>query len=462
MELLYLILALTLPWLLGSIWLRLFIPSGPLSLILGGGLLLGLLAVPILMRLVDAAGLPITFAYVGSITGILVAGGFAANRARDIAATGSAPSSLGPGVLTIWQKAFFTLLVALVSLRLLTLGLEVIWRPLFPWDATMHWATKSKVWFYSHSISAFVDNDLWLEMGGAGVFTDHHPGYPITIPLLQVWINSALGRWDESLMNLPWVLCFMALGLMFYGQARAAGTGALVAIVFTYFLLSMPLLNTHVALAGYADLFLGTCYAGAIMAFHNWSLKREPWQGALALIFAFSCLLIKNEGFFWLLTFIPALVVVALPFRSAAFFLLAGLVTTFALLWLIPGDFSLAGHSLDRLNLHYRAEALPAVVRGFTIHASWHLFAYLLMCLIPLGYVMAGKSRRQYLGIGAALSGAIGLFLILFLFTDYASGAVRFTAVGRIALQLVPSLMFLIMLLYHEASRDPDQQCLPQ
>jgi len=247
-ELSLLIIALTLPWMLGSIWLRLFIPAGHRPLLLGAGLMLGLLVVPVFMRLLDACGLPITFAYAGSITAIFVTGGLVANIVRSPIPISISPPTPAWDTVTVWQKVFFGLLCAVIGARLISLGLEIIWRPLFPWDASMHWATKTKVWFDSYSINTFVDNDLWLKMGGKGVFTDHHPGYPITIPLLQVWINSAIGHWDESLMNLPWLLCFMALGLMFYSQARAAGVSATVAMVFTYFLLSMPLINTHVAL----------------------------------------------------------------------------------------------------------------------------------------------------------------------------------------------------------------------
>ena len=41
-------------------------------------------------------------------------------------------------------------------------------------------------------------------------------------------------------------------------------------------------------------------------------------------------------------------------------------------------------------------------------------------------------------GMAAALFSAIVLLLLLFLFTRYSLGAMRFTAVGRINLHLVP------------------------
>jgi hypothetical protein len=304
-----------------------------------------------------------------------------------------------------------------------------------------------------------VDNQRWPELAGEGVFTDHHPAYPSTIPLLQVWINSALGRWDESLMNLPWWQCLLGLGAAFYGQGRAAGAPPTVAIAFTYMLLSMPLLNTHVALAGYADLFLGACYAGAIMAFHNWSLSRAPGQAILAAAFALSCPLIKNEGLFWLLTFIPAVIVVRFPPKHSVTLLAAGMIAiTLVILWL-PTDTVIAGHSLGDLRLRFRPTALPGIATILWIHDNWHLFGYLLAALAVLGAVHLKSGNTQYRGIVTVLVGALVLYLFLFLFTRYNTGTERFTAVGRISLHLVPGLMFLCLLIWNDlASQAPGKR----
>jgi hypothetical protein len=263
MDLLCVLVALALPALLGGLWLGLFVPpttGGRTALVWGNGLLAGLLVIPMLMRLLDTLGMPLSFAATASVTGsllLLAALAHAYHRRSPLRRPlpHTAWSSLPQG-----HKILIAFLSALLIIRLATLGLELLWRPLFPWDATMHWATKARVWFEAGRIVPFVENKEWLELGGEGVFTDHHPGYPITIPLLQVWMNSATGRWDESLMNLPWLLCLLGLGSAFYGQARASGASLVIALAFSYFLLSMPLINTHVALAGYADLFLGACY----------------------------------------------------------------------------------------------------------------------------------------------------------------------------------------------------------
>lgn len=453
MDFFFIIMALAIPALIGGLWLGLFVPPtivGRAALVCGNGLLAGLLVIPMLMRLLDVMGAPLNFGTTASSAGGLILLAALAHLYWQRKPTGRALQKSAWYNLPQSQKILVAFIASLLAVRLTTLGLELLWRPLFPWDATMHWATKARVWFDAGSIVPFVENQEWLELSGGGVFTDHHPDYPITTPLLQVWMNSALGRWDESLMNLPWLLCLLALGFAFYGQARASGAGLVVALVFSYFLLSMPLINTHVALAGYADLFLGACYCAALMAFHNWSVHRQHWQAGMAVFFALSCTLIKNEGFYWLLTFIPATVVVIMPVRKAALMLACLLLAAICLLALLPPDLAIAGHSLNRLKLYYRPEALAGIGNLLWVHDNWHLFFYLLMLVMPAGLIRSGSRANNYLGIMTALASAVGLFLILFLFTGYAGGAVRFTAVGRIGLQLMPGLVFLALLLSSE------------
>jgi hypothetical protein len=320
--------------------------------------------------------------------------------------------------------------------------------PLFPWDATMHWATKSRVWYEHAMLVPFVPSDIWLASGGGGSYTDHHPDYPITIPLLQVWMSTAVGYWNESLMNLPYLLCYLGLGLAFFSQARTAGASSLIALIFTYMLLSLPLLNTHIALAGYADLLLAACYCAAIMALYNWSVDRCRWQAILAIVFAFSCPLIKNEGLFWLLTFIPGLAVAFLSWRKGLMLLVFLLVCLLVTLVVIPRDLQVAGHSLDSLRIYFRPGTPAAIFKSLWIHDNWHLFGYMLVIALPLVWFVPKSSWRNLSVIATSLVSAVILFLTLYLYTRHYLGAIRFTSVGRLSLQLVPALMFLCLLVY--------------
>jgi hypothetical protein len=335
-------------------------------------------------------------------------------------------------------------------LRVVNLGLEVLARPLFPWDATMHWATKSRVWFEHEAMVPFVNNNAWLKDGGVGVYTDRHPEYPPMIPLLQVWMNLAVQRWDESVMNLPWLLCFVALGTAFFGQLRNSGVSAPLAMTFTYLLLSMPLIDIHVALAGYADLFLGATYCAALMAFHNWTIKRQFWQGLITVIFALACLQIKNEGAIWSIAMIPGIATVYMARREAAkLFILLCLVVI--LLWLLlPEHVLIFGHTLKQLAPGFNPDAMIGVLKSVFLHDNWHLFGYMMMALIPLGLSMPGVMTRSFLPISVTLACCVGGFLFLFLFTGYGWGASHFTAVGRLSIQLAPGLAFLGALLFNE------------
>ncbi|MCB1676332.1 MAG: hypothetical protein KDI01_08575 [Halioglobus sp.] len=451
MEWLRLSLALLLPTALGVCLVR--AAGGPAtrdhSLLLAGyGTLLGLLGLPQLMRLMNLAGLPLTFggtALAVALTGAaaLLAGGAA--RARWPIVT---PAPVSQSALTAAQRVLLWACGALLAVRLAGLGLELLWRPLFPWDATMHWATKARVWFELGAMAPFVENAQWLQTGGAGVYTDHHPAYPPTVPLLQVWISLALRRWDESLVNLPWLVCVMALGAAFFAQARRAGVAVGTAMAFTYLLLSLPLLDTHVALAGYADLILGCCYCAAVMALYNWCVDRQACQALLAAAFALLCTQIKNEGLYWALSLVPALLVMKLSPRQllALGLALAALLAT--VLAALPRDLVLAGHSLAGLRLTFHPEAWPALMRQLFIFDNWHLLAYLLLLLIPLALLRGVLRDRSLRALLAGLGSAVALYLVLFLGTKFSYGAIHYTASGRIALHLMPSLAYLAMLLF--------------
>jgi hypothetical protein len=453
MDALLTILALALPVLLGGLWLQQFVPfnfAGRTALVWGNGTLLGLLLIPQLMRALDTLQIPLTFVATASLVGALIALTIITQLLRGP----RAPSVPTPvryfSAMPASHKALFCFFLLLIVIRVTTLGLEILWRPLFPWDATMHWATKARVWFEYNSIVSFVTKDAWGEIGGAGIFTDSHPYYPVAVPLLQVWMNLVLGRWDESLMNLPWLLCLIALGSAFYGQLRAQCLGPVLAIGFAYLLLSMPLLNTHVALAGYADIFLGAAYCAALMAFHSWFTTRQRWQGVLALFFAISCALIKDEGLVWSLTFVPAMAFTLMPRREAA-----GLCVLFplvlVLLWLLrPPGLEIAGYPLDYLDLGFHTEGLVGMLQSIWLHDNWHLLGYLLLAIIPLGLLMPGAMTRTYLPISVALAAAVMAFLFLFLFTGFGVAASDFTGVGRLSIQLAPGLLYLCALLCNE------------
>jgi hypothetical protein len=416
--------------------------------VVGYGLFLAMLAWGVVLRGVDALGLRLDFGLLVAIAAVAVV---LAALVPARATTGDAPV---PGFAPDRVRgALLVLLLALLAARLLGLFLEVWWRPLYPWDALMHWATKARVWFEYRELLPFETWDVWAAGADPRVFTDRHPHYPATIPLLQLWMAISLGRWDPSLVNLPWVVCYVALGTAFYGQARQAGVSAVLALLFTYLVLSMPLLNSHVALAGYADLYVGTAYVLSLMALHSVVNGGPAWHGWLLFLCAASLPLLKQEGLFWLLTLAPALLAARWRRAWVVPLLLLLLVVVIALvLWLFPRDLPIGEHSLDSLRIYYREGALPAVARSILLLGNWHVGPWLLLALLGLA-LLQRRLEPALLPVASAVASALLLYLFLFTFTKFAGGAVKQTAVGRIGLHLMPACLFLSLLLYASLSR---------
>lgn len=452
MEIALSILALALPIALGGLWLSVLVPKDTparIPLVWGNGTLLGLVLVPQFLWLQNALGLALTFAFPAALCAILILGAGILLCHRQSTVQAVDPQRQAPGTLSAAKKWLLALLLTLLATRLLLLGMEVFLRPLFPWDATMHWATKAKVWFAHRSMVPFTDNLSWLQTFGEGVFTDRHPHYPSTIPLLQVWMNLAVGEWNESLMNLPWLVCLTALGGAFYGQLRVAGVTATLAMTFTYFLLSMPLINTHVALAGYADLFVGAAYCAALMALHNGVSGKQGWQRALLLLFALALLRLKTEGYLWALTLAPGLVV-ALAARHAVIRLAAIAAVCVALLIIFRQMAPDSLHPFLRQFTPFSMKGLMGIIKSAFLHANWHLFTYLLPVVAGLALLLPVSVIKAYRGLATALLIAVAAFFFLFLFTVFSLGSANFTGVGRLSIQLAPGLMFLCALLSNE------------
>ncbi len=459
MYVLQLLLALALTFFPVWVWLDRLVPVGTPSrylLVSGYALLLGMIGITLVMRLVSFLHIPFSLTSIASVAGLIFFSGLVAPRkwrTSDVVALSDRNIS---EQLTWAQRVLICICLALIFSRLIALGIEVTTRPQFSWDGKQHWTKQAKVFFELGRVATYVPLEQWLALSTQDVYTNMHPGYPITTPLLQAWINVALDRWHDSLMNLPWLMTWIAIGLIFYSQARNAGIGSVISTASTYLVLSLPYLNTHVALAGYADLLLALCFLASVCALYNWSQRRQFWQAALLLLCAFSCLLIKNEGFFWLLALLPGVILVIYGIRFGMWFGAAVAVALFTTVALMPDHWVVAGHSMEELSLRYRPAGLSALYLSFLVHDNWHFLTYLFIAAL---FLLVWHFRRlgpPLAPLASVLLSAFALYFFLYLFTRYSFGAVRFSSLNRVALQLMPAAAFFTLLVY--AKLLPDVQ----
>ncbi len=426
-------------------------------MLLGYGYILGIVVTTLIMRCIDTMGLPLNFALVAVVlVAISILGSWLTRNAPKHGWSG--------GVLFTWseqtalQKWVYGFLLALLVVRLSSLAGEVVWRPLHPWDAWTTWSVRARVWFEFKQLIPFVDATTWLADTTATRYTIDAWRYPATVSLVQLWTAIGYDQWDESINNLPWLLCVVALGMGFYGQARLWGSSPLQSMLFTYLLLSMPLLDVHVALAGYADLWMATVFSFSAIAFFQWLRTGDYRQGLMALALALFCPLIKSEGTVWLLTFIPALLLARTRVKTqlATIGALAGLVSV----WFMVGGFSANLPLIGQIQVTPQLIQFPGLgqfalgftpnwysfIQNFFVLANWHLLWYLFIAVVLLTTPWWIANRILRLCSVQVCAGFLMLFVLFFL-TDASRWAEQGTSNNRLFLHMVPMLLFYVLIL---------------
>ncbi len=454
MNILTLTLGLLLPWLLGMAILHALRGAddapidadGELAWLAGTGYLVGVVALTLWMRALSRLGVPFGIASIAlPLVAAIAACAYAGARRTGMRATAQAasralrvPIGIGGTVRFVWWA-----LLAWLALRFVLLGFEVAWRPLFPWEAWIAWATKARVWYELGRMTPFVDAATWFAATDP-VWFDAGPGNPATLPLLQVWASIALGRWDDALMNWPWWQMSIALLLLTYGGLRRLGFGALAALLGASFVGTLPLANVHVALAGYADLPLATAYAAAVLAFLRWASTRSVRALAAAIVFAAVCPLFKIIGLAWALTLVPAVAVVLARKHGARIAAALFAVVLFALAVLAQTNLVVAGRSL---HLDFAPE-WQALSEGYLIFGTWNLLWYGVVgaALLAWRHLVA----PSLLPLSTVVAG--GLLLLFVLFSLPLSRALIDDAptMSRATLHLAPVLVVFMLAAFRE------------
>ena len=419
-----------------------------LVLAAGYGYLLGALATSLAMRALDVFAVRWTVPLVALQLVALAAAAWGLAGLRSLPSLRERWRACRDRVVAMpaSQRLLFFACLALIVVRLSGLGLELAWRPLLPWDAWAQWATKARVWYEYGRIAAFVDPATWLASGSAMQFVDAHSEYPATVPLLQVWTALCLGRWDESLMNVPWLAILTALGLAFYAQLRRIGTDLAQAMLFSYLLLSIPFIDLHVAVAGYVDIFIAAAYGMATMALWQWVRTRGRADALLAMLCALACIAIKKEGIVWVMTLLPpVLVAINRRLGLGAVVLLGGAMVGYLLYG--PSELTVLGYSL---RTEFTNVSLPLFEHFFEMD-NWHLLWYLTLAVIALRWRALFSAAIAPMTV--TMLGAFAFVLVVFFYSEAALGVADETLVNRLPLHLAPALAFYLALLWRLAKR---------
>lgn len=348
-------------------------------------------------------------------------------------------------------------LLALLAIHAWLMADEILLRPMYPWDAWAAWLLKPKAWMLGGHLDPFVGFNEWLADASGTLRTSQSWNYPEALGRLAIWFASAWGDWNAGVVGAIWLALWAALLAGVYGGVRALGLARDRSIVAIYALGSLPLINVHVALAGYADLWIAALIALACL---SWMRALETGtRGPLVLAALFALLLpgVKLEGAIWLVLLAGTMLYARMPLRLRRVALVlapvvgAGVVTAYLLrLPLIAPALDRIGLSADTGVLLAHAPAvIGAVAEGLFVQYNWHLFwiAFVLTLVVRFAKLKASAPLR-FLGLFLLLGSAF--LFALFVLTPAGKWAESYTAVNRLSLQIVPAMLVFAALLWRE------------
>ena len=455
-------MALILPWGMGCIWMhRLLTHSGlpcNWAVVTGVGYFVGLFFTTLIIRLWDAANLELSFRYINFLLVAMCLVGLTIRGNRGPFRLNAKSTVVQPH----WQTAVITVLIALMIWRQIILIQELWVRPMWGWDTWMNWAPKAIVWWHSGTLVDYVSPEQWLSQAAGG--SSHTLGnynawtYPPTVPLILLWSMMGAGTWDNTLLYLPWILVSVNLGLALFGHLKLAGSTTIAAVIASYFLLNMPFLNIHSAVAGYADIWLGATFGLAVFALHEWHKCRHWSWGLVCVFFGIMCSQLK----------IPGLVLSAIILLSGLRLMLnLGWKTELAvcalLLCLVAGSLffgfeldipylgnvsvrgtNIATSLFGNFDLEYHPVG-ESFIQSLLFSINWNLLWYLLLAVLLLklcsGALLTPASNELF-----ALFMVAAFILMVYFLTGSYRNALDQTQLSRALIYPVPALIFYIFL----------------
>lgn len=342
-----------------------------------------------------------------------------------------------------WGRWLAAGILAWLALRWLGIVVEVIHRPLFPWDAWYAYGAQAKVWFHVQRLDVFANFSDWFastEPAWTAGGVRHPPG----IGLIQLWTAQALGRWDDAVMNMPWPLALAGMAAVFAGFARLAGVSLLSVVIGLWVVMGLPVLDIQAVLAGYGDLWIAVYVliaAGLGMLLRQ---GRNPWLILPLLVALVGMLMIKQVGLYWVCLIALGLVAGLVPLRRLLLLAGAGAVVALALMWWrdepvtigILGQFGFRGGV--PVFPGYTPMWQPLADHLF-VYPNWHLFWYLAVMAIPMLIIACRADYGLRVLVCTGLGGTLGL-VALYAFSDLGQSVIDGTSVNRLLLHPVPVL----------------------
>jgi hypothetical protein len=320
---------------------------------------------------------------------------------------------------------------------------EALIKPVVAWDAWANWALKAKIFFLD-------------PVPLVSYFGNYRAGladYPLHLPLLESWLYTCLGEWNDQLVKIIFPLYFLSLLILFYYVLRRIAP-RLNSLLFTFLLSSLPFLVYHATIE-YADFPLALYYTFTLFLLYLWAEKSDQGCFFCSSILAGLLPLVKKEGQVDLLIILLLLAVILWSKRSAlaekakAFISYALFPALLYLPWLIfskllrlEGVGVQTPHLISFQVLLDRASNIIAVFYNkMFLGGNWNML-WLLLCLaLILNFRPVWSSKLKFILLSLGLN--LAFLIAIYLFTDSYTFLLEGTTLNRNMLILMPSVVLL-------------------
>ena len=420
----------------------------PLSLKLGAGYGLGMVAISQVISWGSLVGVSLSTASWAVVTTGLLAGSWLSLYRLAAPATQWTPAVQTRPQAPTFKDPLVLGLLALMALHFAVTLTNNLTRPTYAWDAFTTWMYRAKAWALQDAITPMAFVPDWIAEGGTSGYALYANQYPTGLSIYAALASSLSGGWSSAAASAPWTLCFVALGLSAYGSLRIAQLQPRVAMVGAYLLCSLPLLNVHASLAGYGDLWMALFSGGGLALLLVWRVKEVQQTLWLALLLLLAGTQIKSEGWLWLLLGTIFILMTWIAKRVGYRWLFAGIALLSGALWasgltqIVLGPLGIWGISDTHLNIGAFGQypLRPYNPAANYLNALVHQANFLLLASLYALALLASLFVKRKL---AATVWVMGLLIttcqaVIFGLSSHSQYAESGTAITRLLIHFVP------------------------
>lgn len=356
------------------------------------------------------------------------------------------------------EKVIIIILIFWGGVRLTSLFFELIVQPLYPWDAYTAWLPKARYWHFQEQFTQIISFSEWRDLGKSKLGYIHSSSLEHDfIPLVVVWASTAIGNWDEAIILLPWLLAFIAYMFGFIGQLFVADVNIKLILFSVILLLSIPIINVHIALAGYADLWLSCLYGLGVAALYNHNTRNASSQLVLLALMTLGCLIVKKEsGLAWASILTVTWLIKDFKIKPLHMFLIiASCLTVFSYLIYKGVNINIIDNHYLVLNKNvivipwlfssFIPDDIPTriieILENMYIYQTWQFFWYLsaIVCIL----IIKSKTNENRFYLLFSVLASFGTIIIYTMLKDFYTRPID-TFINRSLMQVLLGFIFIL------------------